>query len=98
MEKVEIEIEQWFWLDTMGCLWKPTIDVLSKIGNTSTIYVNIVGTESKLDGIQYALVDRVDTNKCGTDFLLSSEYYVLHLPEEKKSQEIIKNGKIVFSF
>ena len=70
MEKVEIEIEQWFWLDTMGCLWKPTIEVLSKIGNTSTIYVNIVGTESKLDGIQYALVDRVDTNKCGTDFLL----------------------------
>jgi hypothetical protein len=98
MTKVEIEIEQWFWLETMGCLWKPTIEVLSQIGNASSIYVEIIGTESELDGTQYALIDKVNANKCGTNFLLSPEYYVLYLPETKEDKNITKNGKIAFLF
>lgn len=87
-----ISIVQWFNIHQLGFLFEPSLELLTMLAVRDSFEIVIQGTGSYLDKKYFATFDKVNQNNCGTNFLLSRELYVAHLPGMEPLPKLTTNG------
>lgn len=91
-----IPIVQWFDINQVGFLFEPSIEIMTILASGPPQKISISGTNSLLDSECLVLFDKIYSNEKGTDFLLSKNLHVAHLPTVKSLPIIEKNGNFIF--
>ncbi len=91
-----IPIVQWFDINQVGFLFEPSIEIMTILASGPPQKISISGTNSFLDSECIVLFDKIYSNEKGTDFLLSKNLHVAHLPTVKSLPILEKNGNFMF--